>query len=398
LRILLVADFGVVHSRRYLDLIQKAGCEVIPLHTGGPTRSASVPAGRCYSCSWLRYREKFWTRNGERLARYLCGPRVASKFTNLLVRLQLRWIWTVTSSDIAHVQWIDDRAWFLATAGISPLALTSWGTDLNVTRDPNDDLTHRRRKAEAIAKSALLIADSQDMIDIANDLTNTYVPSLLLPIGIDTRTLFKPSSAVDRHTFRRRFRIPEDAIVALSPRAFRANYGHEVIVRAFGRAITNSNIHAYLIFKAYDVRDSEFATQIRRAAVDCGVQNHIRIVDEVAYEQLPAFYAMGDFAINFPTMDAFPVTFLECLSCELPILTKHLPSYDSSAVSHFLRYTEAPTEDALVKGITTMFQSAKHLKQEMSMARAYVAANFDESVVAKTLFQAYERLLEASRK
>jgi glycosyltransferase involved in cell wall biosynthesis len=387
-KILLVADFSVVHSRRYLEIIRKAGCEVILLDNRRSAQFSGAPAEHYY----------LWPRNGYRFARHLFGSRLAGKLSEFLVRLQLRWLWTITRPDIAHVQWIDDRAWLLAKAGISPLILTPWGSDLNVTRDLNHDPALRRRKAEAISKTALLIADSQDMIDIANNLAAPPVPSLLLPIGIDTQ-LFRPGMKAEALNWRREIGIPDVAKVALSPRAFRQDYGHDIIVKAFGRAIKNKNIDAYLVFKAYDCRDKDYVNDITAIASDCGIQNRIRIVDEVSYDRLPIFYAMGDFAINFPTMDAFPVTFLECLSCELPILTKHLPSYDSLGISPYLCFTDAPTEESLEKGISSMLSSAHVLQQDMSpQARAYVSAKFDESVVANTLVQAYRRVLEGCSK
>jgi glycosyltransferase involved in cell wall biosynthesis len=310
-----------------------------------------------------------------------------------VVRLQLRWLRLITRPDITHVQWIDDRAWLLAKIGISPLVLTAWGTDLNMTRDSNYDPVQLRRKAETISKAALLIADSQDMIDIAHNLANLSVPSILLPIGIDTK-LFRPGLRADALNLRRKLNIPDAAKVVLSPRAFRQNYGHEVITKAFARAVSNSNIDAYLVFKAYDCWDRSYVNNITTIASACGIADRIRIIDEMAYDQLPIYYAMGDFAVNHPIMDAFPVTFLECLACELPVLTRHLPAYDSLGVSTYLRFTDAPTEESLVKGITAMFFSAQSCPQEMSRARAYVSLNFDESVVARSLALAYDRILE----
>src|SRR5262249_49612691 len=125
--------------------------------------------------------------------------------------------------------------------------------------------------------------------------------------------------------------------------------------------------------------------------------DRIRIIDEMCYEQLPIYYAMGDFAVNFPVMDALPVTFLECLACELPVLTKHLPAYDSLGISPYLRFTDAPTEESLERGISAMLSSVQPCQSEMSGARAYVSTNFDELVVAKSLAQAYHHVLNAGR-
>jgi glycosyltransferase involved in cell wall biosynthesis len=217
---------------------------------------------------------------------------------------------------------------------------------------------------------------------------------MLLPIGIDTR-LFKPGLQADAFNWRRKLNIPKTAKIVLSPRAFRQNYGHDIIVKAFARAISNNNIDAYLVFKAYDCWDRSYIDKITAIASACGITDRIRIIDEIAYDQLPAYYAMGDFAVNYPMMDAFPVTLLECLACELPVVTRYLPAYDSLGVSPYLRFTDAPTEESLEMGISGMLRSAQSLQPEMSQARVYVSTNFDETVVAKSLALAYHRVLEA---
>jgi glycosyltransferase involved in cell wall biosynthesis len=285
----------------------------------------------------------------------------------------------------------------VAKAGFSPLVLTAWGTDLNLTRDPSHDPNLLRRKAEVIAKAALLIADSEDMIEIANDLAMSSVPSMLLPIGIDTG-LFKPGKKAEALKRRRELDIPEAAKVVLSPRAFREDYGHDTIVRAFARAIRNANTDAYLVFKAYDCWDRTYIDKITNIALEYEISDRVRVIEEMPYEQLPIYYAMGDFAINFPVRDAFPVTFMECLACELPVLTKHLPAYDSLGIAPYLRFTDAPCERSLEIGISTMLFSVRSSVPNMSQARAYVCAHFDESVVAKSLADAYYRILNTGEK
>jgi hypothetical protein len=59
----------------------------------------------------------------------------------------------------------------------------------------------------------------------------------------------------------------------------------------------------------------------------------------------------------------------------------------------YLQFTAAPTEGALAKGISDLL-SPTHIRQDMARARAYVSANFDESVIARDLGCAYENVLK----
>lgn len=386
MKILLVGDYGVIHTRRYLDLILKAGCDVVFLNSGPRELQISeIPAENCYS----------WPRSGRSLAPYLLGAKLANKLGESLVQLQLRLLWAKIRPDITHVQWIDERAWLIGKAGMSPLILNAWGSDLNLTRDPSHDPELLRRKTEVIAQAALLIADSQDMVEIANNLTMTTVPSTLLPIGIDTK-LFRPGQKAEASGQRRELGIPETAKVVLSPRAFRQTYGHDIILRAFARAVRTMNMDAYLVFKAYDCWDRSYIDEITRLASKCEIHDRIRIIEEVHYQKLPIYYSMGDFSVNFPDMDAFPVTFLESLACEVPVLTKRLPAYDSLGISPYLEFTDTTSETSLESGISKMLSCVSGPRPDISRARAYVSENFDELVVAKSLAAAYRRVFSTS--
>lgn len=385
MKILLVADLSVVHSRRYLDLIQMAGCDVAVIDTGRAAKPGSGRVEQYYHWPW----------SGRSVLQYFLGASLALRVGEFLVRLQLKRLLAHVQRDITHVQWIDDKAWMLADMGVHPLVLTAWGTDLNMTRDPTCDPVQRQRKGEAISKAALLVADSQDMIRLAEDLASHPPQSLLLPIGIDTK-LFKPGLRSEALEWRRRLNIPDAAKVVLSPRAFRENYGHESIARAFGQAISGAGVDAYLVFKSYDCWDRTYIDTVTSAASASGVADRIRIVDQVTYEQLPVFYAMGDFAVNCVWVDAFPVTFLECLACELPVLTIHRPAYDSLGVAPYLRFTDEPTEAAIARGIVAMLSSGDSSRRNMSEARKYVSTNFDETAIASDLARAYDRIMDSS--
>ena len=383
MKVMLVGNYDRTHTKRYLHLILKAGCDVVLLNTGPRgTQIGEIPTEKCYT----------FPKSGRRLTRYLIGSSVANKLGDALVQLRLRRLWTSTRPDITHVQWIDEKAWRVAEAGASPLVLTAWGSDLNSTRDPNHDPVQLQRKADVIAKSALLITDSQDMIDVATDLAKTPIHSMLLPIGIDT-SLFIPALKAEAYDLRQKLNIPEAAKVVLSPRAFRNNYGHDIILRAFAGAFGKTNVDAYLVFKAYECFDRGYIDTINGIAAECNIHDRIRIIEEMPYQQLPIYYAMGDFAVNFPVRDAFPVAFIECLACELPVLTKHLPAYTGFGISPYLRFTDAPSEESLEIGISTMLSSLCNCSPDMSQARAYVSANLDEAVVARTLGQAYDCVL-----
>lgn len=382
MKVLLAADFSYVHSRRYLELISKTGSEVVLLETGKFPQLSGELAGHYHR----------WPRAGRSLLRHVVGNQMAERIGNLLVDLQLRFLWLKIKPDICHVQWIDESAQVLSRIGLCPVVLTSWGTDIRATADASCDPRLRQCKLEAVSNAALLIADSEDIIDIATALAKRSISTALIPIGIDTK-VFTPDLLEERIRWRKELAIPQAATVALSPRGFQARYGHHTIVSAFGRAVARGTCDAYLILKRFNSDDPDYLTQVSAIAASGGIQDRVRILDEVSYEKLPGFYSMGDFAINFPDADAFPVTFMECLACGVPVLTKKLPAYESFGIGRYLRFADGLTEQALEMAIFKMFSECHSMEANMTEARSFVFANFDEAVVARGLLQAYQRVL-----
>jgi glycosyltransferase involved in cell wall biosynthesis len=292
--------------------------------------------------------------------------------------------------DLVHVQWVDDWAWRLGRALAAPLVLTAWGTDINQTRDPAFDPAARARIAEALKRCALLIGDSADLIEQAEALAGRRLRSLSLPIGIDT-SFFRPGLEAEAADWRRRLEIPQDAPVILSPRALREIYGHHLIVAAFAELPRPPE--SFLVIKAYDCWDESYRRRILEMAAALGVAARLRIIDEVAYADLPALCATADLAVNFPVMDALPVTFLECLACGLPVVTNPLPAYASHDIASRLLFTDDRSVGALARRLTDALAQLPVHRAAAAEASAFICERFDATLTARTLLAAYRDLM-----
>jgi len=376
-RVLLFGDFNVVHTRRYFQILHEAGCDVFALDKGCPPNPPALLKGRYFA----------GPLQGRRLFGVLGAPR-AEALTERFIAAQLKFLVASFRPDVVHVQWVDDWAWRIGRAVSRPLVLTAWGTDINQTRDPAFDAGARARIAETLSRSALLIGDSADLLEQAGALAGRPLRSLSLPIGIDTR-FFRPGLEAEAFAWRRRLEIPADAPVILSPRALRELYGHHLIVEAFAALATRD---AFLVIKAYDCWDDTYRERLIDIAAALGAGERLRIIDEVPYAELPALYAMADLAVNFPAMDAFPVTFLECLACALPVVTNPLPAYESHDVAQRLLFTEARTADALSRRLDEALGDLPAHRRRAGEARGFVCDRFDAALTAGTLLAAYREL------
>jgi glycosyltransferase involved in cell wall biosynthesis len=113
----------------------------------------------------------------------------------------------------------------------------------------------------------------------------------------------------------------------------------------------------------------------------------------MAYEEQPALYAASDLTLNFPEMDAFPVTILESLACGIPVLSNRLKAYESNGVMPYLNFTAEDSIAGLGEAMTAALTGMPRLQAIAADGRAHIVQNFDERVSAAELGEIYKQLL-----
>ena len=364
-----------IHCRRYVHLLQLAECEVTFVQYRG-TEPLDFPS--------VNYRH--YPRRCRRVVKVL--PRTVY----YLRKQSMRLLWRLVRPDICHAHWIGDELWQVARAGLRPLVATAWGSDLNVTAKAPAADPLRQKVVAALQSIDHLIVDSDDAAATADQLAGKNLRTTLLPIGIDTEQ-FRPGLCQQRKEWRERLGIDLDATVLISARQLGANYRPAEIIGAFAAL---NNVHRrqiYLIMRTFGHSIGVSLSELQELADKLNLSDRIRWVGDVEYAQLPGLYAASDLAVNFPIIDAFPVTFLECFGCGLPVVTNRLISYESNGVSSYLFFAE----DDTVAGLRTAIEAAIDCLDRSQIltgeAREHVVRNFDERVTARILRQTYEVVL-----
>jgi len=372
MRVMLYGTESVIHVRRYIRLLELAGCETVLIDRA----ARRIDPQTLY---------RVYPRRFDRLRRLLGSP-VADRLHRMLLRHLARSI----RPDIHHVQWIDDRAWHCAKAGLRPLVATAWGSDLNWMMLPGANPAAKRAVSEALRALDMLIVDSPDMAEVANTLAGTKVNSVLLPLGIDTKR-FRPDAAA-RARWRSDLAIEPEALVVLSPRAAGANYRQAEIIRAFAAWRPSAARKAYLVIRTFGSEPDTYVPKLKPLATRLGIDDAVRWVGDRPYKEVPGQWAVADIAINFPGMDAFPVTILEALASGVPLLTNRLPAYEASRFSEFLQYIDENSEAGLMRGLTAIVAGLESAKALALRGRDQVVMHDDERVTARRLRALYESL------
>jgi len=137
-------------------------------------------------------------------------------------------------------------------------------------------------------------------------------------------------------------------------RALTPLYNHQIILRAFAAAHQSFSHPAVLVFKSYHENDG-VETDLRQLASSLGVSSSVFWVRDIEYDAMPGLYAFADAVVNFPAMDAFPVSLMEAAACQTPVITIALPSYRDTFIERHMRLVSSGSTDELATAMAIWF-------------------------------------------
>ena len=383
MKVLMLADGTSIHTRRILDWHLRSGCEVtfVDFVDPNPVRSDAY----CF--------ERYPGLRGARHLEKIVGRRRMSLLNDRAAVIGLKRIFRAARPDVVHLYQIDMCAHHCIRARMQPLVMSSWGTDINQHFLTTADAAYRDRVAQSLAGADLVIADSTDIIDKCTRLAGKAVPAELLRLGINTE-LFRPGYEGAARKWRDGLDVPADACLLLSIRALTPLYGHHHILDAFHAAFPMFRKKAYLVFKKYNNKGTpDYKADLQRHGQRLGISDSLRWSDCVEFEQLPSLYAAADAIINYPSMDGFPVTFLEAAACKCPVITNRLPSYVGTFVETHFHMVEAGNLRALANAmVETVNETRLTHQSRLKEVRALIEDKFSEAASAGRLMAIYNDL------
>ncbi|MCP5049794.1 MAG: glycosyltransferase [bacterium] len=282
---------------------------------------------------------------------------------------------------LVHVHWVDRRAYQCAKAGLEPLFLTVWGSDINnYYRDDGEVSMPPQHMTKTLTHAHTIFIDAEDLREKCTALANGNLPVELLSPGVNT-SLFKPGYDKEAAALKEKLDIPQDANVILSIRAMTPLYDHEQILRAFDSVRQTVAGETILVFKHYNnTHFKDYETQLQELIDTKGLSHAVRWVKTMPYEELPALYAMSHVIVNFPKVDAFPVTFLEAAACQRPVVTCDLPAYQDTFAHRYFKTVHSRDAALLAEAITEVLENQNPTTEDnLNPARLAVREDYDET-------------------
>ena len=227
--------------------------------------------------------------------------RFAPAIRNLARRLEV---------DVVHAHYLLPYGYWAAEAGVHPLVMSPWNTDIfTYGRD--------RPRGRRWVRAAVAAGDEYVVSSIGN-------ADETVRLGADADRVHRIVWYVDLRPFgpehrvpglAARFGWPDDSLVILSLRNYRPNTNLDVLLRAFAR-VSREEPRARLIMAA---RGGWIQAEIE------AVLDELELRDRVAQhfappDELPELCASSDIGISIASTDATPASMIESMASGLPMV------------------------------------------------------------------------------
>ena len=378
-RLLLLAPGAWIHGRRALQAALRTGFDTIFVDVNDPKLEEPLP-----------YTFIPFPRSGYNSYRRILGDATARRLRDQILVRRLRHLWRRVAPDVVHVCWIDLRAALCARAGMTPLILSAWGSDINEQLESGADPVLRAFAVEALSAASFTIVDAPGMIARCESLARRPVPSEMLHLGVDSNQ-FRGGLGPERSRLRARLEILDDDVLLSSMRALNSTYNHHVILEAFAQSLPKLTRKAYLLFKTYN-DDPEYLQMLHRKTSEYGITNYVRFVNRMPPEELPSLYAATDVVINFPQRDSFPVTLLEAAACQRAVICNRLETYADVIPDENITWVPANDCLALAAAITDRINSYEYREENFVKVREAIIAGFSDLRYQERLGAIYRRV------
>lgn len=209
-------------------------------------------------------------------------------------------------ADLYHAHYATDYAFWPAVAGLRPLLVTCWGSDVLLEQPP----LARLKRRYALRRAQHITATSAAALAKAREIAARETGATLIHWGVD-RELFSPGAS----------NRPEGApFVVLSYRNLKPLYNIDVIIEAFAASFRGSD--AELRVGGIGNMDCE----LRALADRLGIAQQVSFLGGLSQEQVVQELHRCDVYVSVPRSDASAVSNLEAMACGVAIVASDLPS------------------------------------------------------------------------
>jgi glycosyltransferase involved in cell wall biosynthesis len=375
-KVVYLADAPYIHTRRWLEHFIAAGidCEVVSF------RPAEIEGARVH---------------------YIDGAEPLGKARYLIHARRVKALIEELQPDLVHAMHLTSYGFLGALAGVRPLVLSVWGTDILAA--PRLTPFHRWLTRYALAHADAITATGLQLATETTRYAPRGTPVTVVPYGVD----------LDRFAPRLASAHPEALNEpALSPSKGRVGQSEPVVLGTTSRLSPEKGIR-YLI-EGFALLRERFGDRVRlRIAGDTtpepggndrtslealakrlGVAGAVEFSGWVAHEALPEFLRSLDIFVLPSIYEGFGVSAVEASAAGLPVVAS-----DVHGIPEVVRDTKTgllvPPKDprAIAEACARLIEDASLRRELGNAGRRYVADHYDWRQNAAQMDRVYERVL-----
>jgi len=232
--------------------------------------------------------------------------RLMPEFTAILGRL---------NPDLVHAGPVQSCGLMAAIAGVHPLMIMSWGSDILLDSERDDQWRWMTRYA--LQHSDMLVCDCQAVRAKVQQLVS-YADERIVqfPWGVDLCQFSRGQSALDIRN------SPDwrDAFIVLSTRSWEPVYGIDVVINAFAAAYAQ-NHHLRLIL----LSNGSLAAEINRLIASHGLDKVVLRPGRTAQADISGYFRAADLYVSCAHSDGTSISLLEAMASGLPVVVSDGP-------------------------------------------------------------------------
>lgn len=290
MRILLLSDAGSIHTARWAAYLTDCGDDVhVATLRPGRVQAAGVHLLPTYHLRRLGY--LFAIPILRRLARHL-------------------------RPDVVHAHYVTSYGFLAAAAGLRPLVLTAWGTD--VLLSPWQSRIHRRLARYAVQRADVITAVAEHMVPAIVALGRTRADVSSVPFGVDT-TLFRAVRATGEAS---------DVSRIICTRNFYPIYDVETVLAAV-HELGRRGVKYYLDL----VGDGPLRAALETGAAARGIHTRVTFHGHVAHQRLVGLLAASDIFVSPALSDGNNISLNEAMACGVFPIATDIPA-NSQWIDH----------------------------------------------------------------
>lgn len=284
--------------------------------------------------------------------------------------------------DLIHAHNLGNHGLVAALAGVQPLLLSAWGSD--IFSHPHRSWFHHYWTRYTLRRGQRILATSKVLAEETAKYCEQAVA--LTPFGIDTQR-FAPRP--------RKHRFGAGKLLLGSVKSLEPVYNHAWTLRCFAqlcRQLPEVPLALVLVGKG------SLADALRGLAAELGVAEKVHFTGLIPYAQIPEILAEIDIFVNVSKRESFGVAVLEASATERPVVATRvegLPEVVEEGRTGFL----IPLGDdaTFVRTLERLVQQAD-LRRELGRAgRKFVQQHYEKEACIDRMIAIYQETLASDR-